>query len=63
MNDDGRDTASEFTLVYEGFDPGEEGLREALTSTGNGYFCHSWRRGVGGRRGRALPGHLCAWRL
>ena len=22
-----------------GFDPGEEGLREALTSTGNGYFC------------------------
>ena len=28
-----------FTLVYEGFDPEEEGLREALTSTGNGYFC------------------------
>ena len=39
MNDDGRDTASEFTLVYEGFDSGEEGLREALTSTGNGFFC------------------------
>ncbi len=33
------DAASEFTLVYEGFDPGNEGLREALTSTGNGYFC------------------------
>jgi len=29
----------ERALKYEGFDPGEEGLREALTSTGNGYFC------------------------
>ena len=27
-----------FTLVYQGFDPAQEGLREALTSTGNGYF-------------------------
>jgi trehalose/maltose hydrolase-like predicted phosphorylase len=27
------------TLTYEGFDAGAEGLREALTSTGNGYFC------------------------
>jgi alpha,alpha-trehalase len=26
-------------LVYETFEPAEEGLREALTSTGNGYFC------------------------
>jgi trehalose/maltose hydrolase-like predicted phosphorylase len=26
-------------LVYEGFDPSEEGLRETLTSTGNGYLC------------------------
>jgi trehalose/maltose hydrolase-like predicted phosphorylase len=25
-------------LAYVGFDPAEEGLREALTSTGNGYF-------------------------
>ena len=31
--------ASEFELVYDGFDPSSEGLREALTSTGNGYFC------------------------
>lgn len=30
---------SDFQLVYDGFDPGQEGLREALTSTGNGYFC------------------------
>jgi alpha,alpha-trehalase len=30
---------NEFRLVYEGFDPAEEGLRETLTSTGNGYFC------------------------
>ncbi len=28
-----------FALIYEGFDPAEEGLREALTSTGNGYLC------------------------
>ena len=26
-------------LAYDGFEPDEEGLREALTSTGNGYFC------------------------
>ena len=32
-------TASGFTLAYDGFVPEEEGLREALTSTGNGYFC------------------------
>ncbi|HET9254030.1 MAG TPA: glycosyl hydrolase family 65 protein [Pseudonocardiaceae bacterium] len=29
---------SDFTLSYDGFDPVREGLREALTSTGNGYF-------------------------
>jgi trehalose/maltose hydrolase-like predicted phosphorylase len=28
-----------FALIYDGFDPGAEGLREALTSTGNGYLC------------------------
>ncbi|QYG93540.1 glycoside hydrolase family 65 protein [Iamia sp. SCSIO 61187] len=28
-----------FTLAFEGFDPDDEGLREALTSTGNGYLC------------------------
>lgn len=28
-----------WTLEYEGFEPEDEGLREALTSTGNGYFC------------------------
>jgi trehalose/maltose hydrolase-like predicted phosphorylase len=30
---------STWMLVYDFFDPAEEGLREALTSTGNGYFC------------------------
>ena len=30
---------SEFTLAYDSFEPDEEGLREAITSTGNGYFC------------------------
>ncbi|MGB0091584.1 MAG: glycosyl hydrolase family 65 protein [Solirubrobacteraceae bacterium] len=28
-----------FTLAYDEFVPEQEGLREALTSTGNGYFC------------------------
>jgi trehalose/maltose hydrolase-like predicted phosphorylase/beta-phosphoglucomutase-like phosphatase (HAD superfamily) len=28
-----------FAIAYEGFDPAREGLREALTSTGNGYLC------------------------
>jgi len=32
-------TADGFTLAYEGFDAAGEGLREALTSTGNGYMC------------------------
>jgi trehalose/maltose hydrolase-like predicted phosphorylase len=30
---------SNWTLAYDSFDPQQEGLREALTSTGNGYFC------------------------
>src|SRR5215469_8960123 len=29
----------DFLLTYDGFDPASEGLREALTSTGNGYLC------------------------
>jgi trehalose/maltose hydrolase-like predicted phosphorylase len=28
-----------FLLAYDGFDREAEGLREALTSTGNGYLC------------------------
>jgi trehalose/maltose hydrolase-like predicted phosphorylase len=28
-----------FLLTYDGFEPEAEGLREALTSTGNGYLC------------------------
>jgi trehalose/maltose hydrolase-like predicted phosphorylase len=28
-----------FLLSYDGFDSGAEGLREVLTSTGNGYLC------------------------
>ena len=30
---------STWTLAYDSFVTEEEGLREALTSTGNGYFC------------------------
>jgi trehalose/maltose hydrolase-like predicted phosphorylase len=32
-----------FLLAYDGFDPQAEGLREALTSTGNGFL---WARGA-----------------
>ena len=36
----GRDSRLDgFTLTYDGYEPAEEGLREALTSTGNGSFC------------------------
>jgi trehalose/maltose hydrolase-like predicted phosphorylase len=35
----GRIFMTNWTLAYDYFDPAEEGLREALTSTGNGYFC------------------------
>jgi trehalose/maltose hydrolase-like predicted phosphorylase len=38
-NDRSRSTGSTWMLAYDFFDPAEEGLREALTSTGNGYFC------------------------
>lgn len=31
--------ADDLTLTWSGFEPDDEGLREALTSTGNGYFC------------------------
>ncbi|HEY2006185.1 MAG TPA: glycoside hydrolase family 65 protein, partial [Solirubrobacteraceae bacterium] len=30
---------TDWTIAYDAYDPPEEGLREALTSTGNGYFC------------------------
>ena len=39
MSGQRRYSTNGFTLVYEGFEPEDEGLREALTSTGNGYFC------------------------
>ena len=28
-----------WSLAYDAYEPAQEGLREALTSTGNGYFC------------------------
>ena len=34
-----RYTTNGFMLAYDGFVPEDEGLREALTSTGNGYIC------------------------
>ena len=42
-----------FLLSYDGFDPAAEGLRETLTSTGNGYLCArgtaEWEEADGGR--------------
>jgi len=39
MLEEKRETAgSNWTLAYDSFEPEEEALREALTSTGNGYF-------------------------
>ena len=32
------DPPSEWSLVYEGFDPAREGIRESLCALGNGYF-------------------------
>ena len=40
MLEEKRETAgSNWAFAYDSFEPKEEGLREALTSTGNGYFC------------------------
>jgi trehalose/maltose hydrolase-like predicted phosphorylase len=39
MRDFAEAAMQSFALTYEGFDSAEEGLREALTSTGNGYLC------------------------
>src|SRR4029079_753518 len=39
MNATGDETVNDWNLSYDRLVPGAEGLREALTSTGNGYFC------------------------
>jgi trehalose/maltose hydrolase-like predicted phosphorylase len=39
MGDPDQNAAGEWTLAYDAFEPSQEGLRETLTSTGNGYFC------------------------
>jgi trehalose/maltose hydrolase-like predicted phosphorylase len=43
-----------WTLTWEGVEPEEEGLREALSSTGNGYFC---TRGAAEWEDTDPPGH------
>jgi trehalose/maltose hydrolase-like predicted phosphorylase len=45
-----------WTLAYESFDPEGEGLREALTSTGNGYFCTRGALAWSGADGVSYPG-------
>ena len=47
-------------LEYDAFDPAEEGLREALTSTGNGYFCARGTAEWEDAGRRPLPGHVRA---
>ena len=34
-----KNTGPNWILAYDSFEPEQEGLREAITSTGNGYFC------------------------
>jgi beta-phosphoglucomutase family hydrolase len=45
------DPPSEWSLVYEGFDPAREGIRESLCALGNGYFttrgAAAWARADG----------------
>ena len=50
---------SEATLTYDGFVPDEEGLREALTSTGNGYFCSRGAVEWEDSGARHYPGTYC----
>ena len=47
-----------FALTYEGFDPDQEGLREALTSTGNGYLCARGTAEWEDADGVHYPGHV-----
>ena len=47
------------TLAYDGFAPDEEGLREALTSTGNGYFCSRGAAEWEDADDRHYPGTYC----
>ena len=44
-----------FSLRYERFDPGLEGLLEALTSTGNGYLCTRGAAEWGTRTACTIP--------
>ncbi|MEA5456834.1 HAD-IA family hydrolase [Sinomonas sp. JGH33] len=48
--------ADPWTLVYEGFDPGHEGHREALTTLGNGYIGVRGAAPESGRGGAGYPG-------
>lgn len=46
-------------LTYDGFSPGDEGLREALTSTGNGYLCTRGAAEWEDADDRHYPGTYC----
>ena len=53
------DPPSEWSLVYEGFDPAREGIRESLCALGNGYFttrgAAAWAHADGTRALTASP--------
>ncbi len=51
-----------WTFTFEGYDPHNEKLREALCTVGNGYFATGRRTGIEGGPG-SLSGHLCRGRV
>lgn len=51
---------TKWALVYEGYDPGEEGLREALCTLGNGYFATRGAAPESGADGIHYPGTYLA---
>jgi alpha,alpha-trehalase len=46
---------SGWTLAYDGYEPGREGVREALCTLGNGYFCTRARRPTRTTTARTTP--------
>ncbi|MDP3082084.1 MAG: glycosyl hydrolase family 65 protein [Rubrivivax sp.] len=52
--------ADEWSLVYEGYEPGQEGLREALCTLGNGYFATRGAAPDGAANGSHYPGTYLA---
>ena len=56
----GTPTLSRWSLVYEGFDPGQEPLREALCALGNGRFASRGAAPEASADGTHYPGTYAA---